>query len=89
VHALSLYRAEARKSVRESPLLAAEIFEALPAVVVMSVETRVEHEVHSGGYRVGAEHAVLAAVALVPASGAVRGTAMQKVTKRPSGSGGR
>ena len=67
VDAFALDGAEARKPVREPPLLAAQVAEALPTVVVVRVEARVEHEPDTCGERVRAEDAVLAAVALVPA----------------------
>ena len=66
-HALALDRADPGEPVRESPLLLAQAAEGLPLVVVVGVETRVEDEAEARGNRLRREHAVLAAVALVPA----------------------
>ena len=63
--------ARARDPVGHPALLSPEVGERLAVMVVVGVEARVEDEPVAGGRGVGAEGAVLAAVALVPAKGRV------------------
>ena len=67
VEPLALDGADPGQAVREPPLLPSERGEGRAVVVVEGLVARIEDELHSGAERVGAEDAVLAAVARVPA----------------------